>query len=83
VTLPLVGPETRALVVPLAAIVHDLNGGAWVYEQLDPNTFTRRRVEVERVVGTQAVLTRGPPPGTKVVTDGAAELFGIEFGIGK
>jgi hypothetical protein len=28
-------------------------------------------------------VTRGISPGTKVVTAGAAELFGTEFGAGK
>jgi len=34
-------------------------------------------------VGTMAVLDHGPAPGTRVVTAGAAELFGTEFGVGK
>ena len=32
--------------------------------------------------GDLAVLSHGPPSGTEVVTVGAAELFGAEFGIG-
>lgn len=83
VTLPLLAGSDRALVVPLAAIVYDMNGGAWVYERTDSLTFARRRVDIARVVSGQAVLARGPKPGTVVVTDGAAELFGTEFGPGK
>ena len=30
-----------------------------------------------------ALLDVGPAPGTRVVTAGAAELFGTEFGVGK
>jgi hypothetical protein len=37
---------------------------------------------VAAVVGEQAALASGPPPGASVVTDGAAELFGTEFGAG-
>jgi hypothetical protein len=33
--------------------------------------------------GPLAVLSLGPEPGAHVVTDGAAELFGVEFGAGK
>ena len=44
--------------------------------------FVRRRVELARVVEDLAVLRRGPPAGTSVVTVGAAELFGTEFGVG-
>ncbi len=83
ITLPLQAGTDRALVVPLSAVVYDMNGGAWVYEQAAPLTFTRRRVDIVRVVSGKAVLARGPTPGTTVVTDGAAELFGTEFGPGK
>jgi hypothetical protein len=82
VTVPLKF-SSECLVVPWAAVLHDIHGGQWVYENTAPQTFVRRRVQVERVVGTDAVLASGPAIGTKVVTDGAAELFGTEFGIGK
>lgn len=75
--------QADALVAPWRAVVHDVNGGQWVYEQTAPQVFARRRVEVRRVDGAQAVLARGPQAGTLVVTDGVAELFGTEFGTGK
>jgi RND family efflux transporter MFP subunit len=73
----------ESLVVPVSAIVHDIHGGTWVYENTGPQTFVRRPVEVRYVVERLAVLGRGPSVGTKVVTVGAAELFGTEFGAGK
>jgi membrane fusion protein, heavy metal efflux system len=79
VTLPLKG-EAESLVVPYASILYDHNGGAWVYESKGKQVYARRRVVVDHVVGPEAVLALGPKPGTKVVTDGAAELFGTEFG---
>ena len=82
VTLPRKG-EDESLVVPYAAVLYDLNGGGWVYESMGKHVYARRRVVVDHVVGAEAVLARGPKPGTKVVTDGAAELFGTEFGGGK
>jgi RND family efflux transporter MFP subunit len=83
VTLPLKG-EDDELVVPRAALLRDLHGGAWVYENTAPHTFVRRRVVVDRVVGDLAALAGGAlKPGAKVVTDGAAEIFGTEFGGGK
>jgi hypothetical protein len=65
------------------ALADDIQGGQWIYEQTAPNVFTRRRVEVQRVEGALAVLSRGPKAGAAIVTSGAAELFGIEFGAGK
>jgi RND family efflux transporter MFP subunit len=83
VTLPLLNGAERLLVVPLASVVRDMNGGSWVYERTAPTKFVRRRVEIARIAGVRAVLARGPAPGTVVVTSGAAELFGTEFGAGK
>ncbi len=75
--------SSSALTVPSAAVLYDIHGGAWVYEQIAPRVFARRRVAVRYVNQGVAILEQGPPAGTKVVTDGAAELFGTEFGIGK
>jgi membrane fusion protein, heavy metal efflux system len=79
VTLPLKG-EDQSLVVPRAALLRDIHGDTWVYENTSPHTFARRRVSVDRVVGDLAAIATGPKPGAKIVTDGAAELFGTEFG---
>lgn len=82
-TLPLRGEREESLVVPWSAVVVDINGGTWVYENIAPHSYARRRVEIKHVTGDLAVLARGPAPGTKVVSVAAAELFGTEFGIGK
>ncbi len=82
VTLPLKGTKS-GLAVPRASLLRDIDGGTWVYESLDKHKYARRRVRVEAVVGDVASLSAGPKPGAKVVTDGAAELFGVEFGGGK
>jgi membrane fusion protein, heavy metal efflux system len=70
----------EALVAPWSAVVYDVEGGTWVYAVEKPHVYARRRVEVRHVTGGLAVLARGPEPGTQVVTAGAAELFGTEFG---
>lgn len=79
VTLPLRG-EDRNLTVPRAALIRDIHGGAWVYVKVGDRAYARTRVMVDRVVGDLAVLASGPKPGAEVVTDGAAEIFGTEFG---
>jgi len=82
VTLTLLESE-ESLIVPYSAILYDMYGGAWVYENSKPQTFIRRRVDIRHIVGDLVVLSRGPAAGTKVVITGAAELFGTEFGGGK
>jgi RND family efflux transporter MFP subunit len=71
------------LVVPKAALLHDAYGGTWVYMAREPQVYARQRVVVADVSGPFAVLSQGPAEGARVVTDGAAELFGVEFGAGK
>jgi RND family efflux transporter MFP subunit len=72
----------RGLVVPDAAVLYDIHGATWVYEDLGSNAFARRRVEIVRHAGGRAVVSRGVAEGAKVVTTGAPELFGTEFGAG-
>ncbi len=86
--------DEESLVLPWGAVLQDALGGTWVYEATEDRAtggstavtrFVRRRVTVRRVDGDLAVLA-GPAalvPGAKVVTEGAAELFGTEFGVGK
>jgi multidrug efflux pump subunit AcrA (membrane-fusion protein) len=81
-TLTLKGPAD-GLTVAWSAVVFDIHGGAWVYEKTGERGYARRRVVVRYVVGDTAVLASGPPPGTPVVTAGAAELFGTETGFSK
>ena len=75
--------EAQQVAVPWSAVIHDIYGGQWVYEQIDERKFVRRRVEVGWVDGDWAAVTRGPKAGVKVVTAGAAELAGTEFGFAK
>jgi hypothetical protein len=73
----------ETLAVPAAAVLYDMQGGTWVYVRTAPTVFVRNRVDVRYVAGGLAVLGRGLAAGAEVVTAGAAELFGTEFGAGK
>jgi len=73
----------QSLVVPYPSILYDIYGGTWVYQNDEPHVYVRQRVEVLHVLGDLAILSRGPALGAKVVSAGAAELFGTEFGVGK
>ncbi len=75
--------EEESLVVPSNAILYDIFGGTWVYVKSGDHAFERHRVLIRYTANDQAVLDRGPAEGTQVVTDGAAELYGTEFGAGK
>jgi len=82
VTLPLKGAGDLPA-VPVAALVHDAEGGTWVYESAGAGRYVRRRVRVVRSDGVHAGISGGPAAGAVVVVTGVAELFGTEFGAGK
>lgn len=81
VTLELNGDE-QVVTLPWSAVVFDAAGGGWVYEKTGPSRYARRRVDVARVVGDLAIVSKSPNAGAEVVSVGAAELFGVEFGAG-
>jgi cobalt-zinc-cadmium efflux system membrane fusion protein len=73
----------ESLTAPWDSVVFDVYGGTWVYERTAERTYTRHRVVVRYARDGLAVLASGPKAGTKVVTAGAAELFGTETGFSK
>ena len=56
----------------------DENLDYWYLEQL---TYQRAPIAVSTIVGDQVTLSSGPPVGTPVVSQAAAELVGVETGI--
>lgn len=77
------GGETERKTVPYGAVIYDATGSTWVYTNAEPLVFVRHSITIDDIEGDVAVLREGPPAGTLVVTEGAAELQGIEFGVGK
>ena len=71
---------TQQTVIPYAAVLYDPNGETWTYTSPEPLVFVRQDISVDHIEGDLAVLLDGPPPGTAVVTVGATELWGIEYG---
>jgi cobalt-zinc-cadmium efflux system membrane fusion protein len=82
VTVPLKGSQD-CLTVPWGAVIYDVQGGTWVYQQIGPRTYKRQRVLMRFVTDNTAALASGPPTGVSVVIQGAQELFGTETGFSK
>jgi hypothetical protein len=72
--------SSNSMWVPASAVLRDIYGGEWVYVATADHTYERRRIEIAAIQNGVAHLSRGLVPGAKVVTAGAAELFGTEFG---
>jgi hypothetical protein len=83
VEIPTTDSKQDALVIPFNAVLHDIHGGQWVYAKTGEHSYTRKRIQVARLAGADAVLSSGPAIGMQIVTDGSAELFGTEFMTGK
>ena len=81
--LPASGGGSPEMVIPYAAVLYDQAGRAWAYASPSPLTFVRSPLSIDRIEGADAVLSFGPPLGAAVVTVGAAELFGAEYGVGE
>lgn len=71
------------LTLPYKALLYDPTGKEWSYVSETPTTFKRMALKVSNIDGETVHYTDGPQPTQQVVTWGAAQLFGIEFGIGK
>lgn len=69
-------------VLPYSAVLYDPKGDVYAYENREPLVFVRVPLTVDFVEADLAVLSAGPKVGTKVVTVGAPELLGTEFGVG-
>jgi hypothetical protein len=70
------------ITMPAAAIFYGLEGETWTYTNPEENTYVRTPVVIEDIEGDTAYVSDGPKPGTRVVTVGAPELFGVEEGVG-
>jgi hypothetical protein len=87
-----VPPERRAAgeapgaphtVIPFASLLYEPDGAEFAYTNPEPLVFRRQPVKVAYIEGDRAVLASDLPAGTRVVTVGGPELFGIEFGLGE
>jgi multidrug efflux pump subunit AcrA (membrane-fusion protein) len=67
-------------VIPYSAVLYDPDGATWTYTNPKPLVYVRADITVQSIDGERAILTKGPAPGTSVVTIGATELWGVEYG---
>lgn len=68
-------------VIPYAAVFYGPAGDTWTYTEPEPLTYVRAPITIDHFEGERVFLSDGPPSGTAVVIQGAAELFGTETGV--
>ena len=66
----------------MTALIYDSQGKPWTYTMPAPRTFVRVAVVIARVDDGTVYLSSGPPVDALVVTVGASELMGAEYGVG-
>jgi hypothetical protein len=76
-----VSPPKQRNTVPYSAIIYDAKGGVWVYTNPEPLTYVRQPVVVDTVKGDTVILSDDTVLNAAVVTVGATELYGAEFGV--
>jgi hypothetical protein len=75
---PLTGPT---VVIPFSAVVYDSSGRTYAFVAVAHLTFAEVRIAVDHIDGSSAYLLKGPPAGSKVVSTGAEELYGVQTGV--
>ena len=79
-TAPTRGVSGNRTVIPYDAVLYDPNGATWTYTSPKHLVFVRKDITVDRNDGERAILSAGPASGTPVVTVGATENWGVEYG---
>lgn len=78
----IVSGAAQALLIPYSAVVYDPDGQAWVFTNPQPLQFVRAPITIDQIQGDTAILSSGPAVDTLIVTVGAEELLGTEYGVG-
>ena len=76
------GEQKTQKVTPYGSLIYDFHGLTWVYTNPEPLVYVRHEIKIDRIIGDKVYLLEGPPVGTTVVTQAAAELYGTEYHVG-
>lgn len=79
-----VGGTEEEQSIPYSALLYAADGEhAYVYSNPEGRSYERHDVVVVRVDGDRVLISDGPPVGSKVVTQGIAQIHGAELEFGK
>ena len=71
------GAAQRGVSIPYSAIVRS-GGKTWVFQQLEPDRFSRREVAVDHTIDRGVLVSEGLKPGDRIVVEGAQLLLSEE-----
>lgn len=79
-----VGGAPDEMVIPYSALLYAADGEhAYVYANPEGRSYEREDVTIIRVDGDRVLISDGPPVGSRVVTQGVAQVHGAELEFGK
>jgi hypothetical protein len=78
---PPIPAGSPTVIVPYSSVIYDPSGQTYVFTNTAPLTYVETPITVAQISGDSAYLMKGPKAGTKVVTVGAEELFGVQTGV--
>lgn len=71
-------------VIPYSALLYEADGGhTYVFTNPEGRSYKRGEVKVIRIDADRVFLSEGPPLGSRVVTQGLAQVHGAELEFGK
>ncbi|MGN6555813.1 MAG: efflux RND transporter periplasmic adaptor subunit [Verrucomicrobiota bacterium] len=65
------GVLTNAITIPQRTVTRGVGGQASVLIVNDQNTVELRNIDVDRVIGTKVLVTRGLKPGERIIVEGS------------
>jgi hypothetical protein len=68
-------------IIPFASVVYAPSGKTYAFVRQGPLTFTEVPIAIDHISGGSVYLLKGPRAGSRVVTVGAEELFGVQTGV--
>jgi len=74
-------PGAPTVIIPYSSVIYAPDGSTYAFTNPSPLVFTEVPITIDNITGSSAYLLKGPPAGTRVVTVGAEELFGVQTGV--
>jgi hypothetical protein len=74
-------PGAASAVIPFASVVYAPSGQTYAFIREGPLTFAEVPITIDHIDGDSVYLLKGPHAGSRVVTVGAEELFGVQTGV--
>jgi hypothetical protein len=72
---------TGTVIVPASAVIYDPSGKTYAFVAVGRLAFTEVPIVVNQINGNAAYLGKGPRAGSRVVSRGAEELYGVQTGV--